>query len=216
MARSAAQVANSAPAEIPTDRRLLLAAEQLFAERGIDAVSLRTIMAAAGANTASVHYHYGSKDGLVKALIAERSGRISHRRAELLDALDSETLHVRRLAEAFVEPVAEMVADGDTAWVSFIAGVVSSNHPALSLVVEGFEPQAIQFINLLGRLYPDAAPQTIRFRLTQAMSLTFQVLGNLDGVTGLVAISGPTLTLDDVRAELIDTVTAILAGPPDR
>ncbi|MGH9896848.1 MAG: helix-turn-helix domain-containing protein, partial [bacterium] len=47
--------------DTPTERRLLLAAERLFADRGIDAVSLRAIMAAAGTNVASVHYHFGSK-----------------------------------------------------------------------------------------------------------------------------------------------------------
>ena len=52
---------------MPTERRLLLAAERLFAEHGIAAVSLRAIMAAAGANVASVHYHFGSKATLVEA-----------------------------------------------------------------------------------------------------------------------------------------------------
>ena len=52
---------------------LLTTAERLFAERGVDAASLRAVMGAAGTNVAAVHYHFGSKDGLVRALIERRS-----------------------------------------------------------------------------------------------------------------------------------------------
>ena len=40
--------------QLPTERRLILAAERLFAERGVDAVSLRAINAAAGTDVASL------------------------------------------------------------------------------------------------------------------------------------------------------------------
>ena len=71
--------------ELPTERRLLLAAERLFAERGVDAVSLRTINTAAGTNVASLHYHYGSKEALLEALIRERSREIRNSRSSLLE-----------------------------------------------------------------------------------------------------------------------------------
>jgi AcrR family transcriptional regulator len=202
---------------LPTERRLLLAAERLFAERGIDAVSLRSVMAAAGANVASVHYHFGSKQALVEALISDRSGHVSARRAELLDALESSgELSPRRLAEAFIRPVAEMASSGELAWVAFIAGILGSGHPALSLLTDGFVPQARRFTALMQLLYPDAPGRTIRFRLTQAMSLTFRVLGDPDRSQSLLSLSGATLTPGELLDELIDVVTAILAGPPDR
>ncbi len=200
---------------VPTERRLLLAAESLFAERGIDAVSLRAIMAAAGANVASVHYHFGSKDALVRALIKERGGQVSARRNELLDDLErADELDVQMLAEAFVRPVLEMVSSGGVAWVTFIAGILSSGHPALSVVTDGFVQQGRRFTALLERIYPDLPARTARFRLTQAMTLTFQVLGDLEGVRGMLAFSGAELTQAEVFEELIDVVTAILAGPP--
>jgi AcrR family transcriptional regulator len=202
---------------VPTERRLLLAAETLFAERGIDAVSLRAIMAAAGANVASVHYHFGSKDALVRALIKERGGQVSARRSELLDALEqAEAVDVQMLAEAFVRPVLEMVNSGGVAWVTFIAGILSSGHPALTVVTDGFVQQGRRFTALLERIYPDLPSRTARFRLTQAMTLTFQVLGDLEGVRGMLAFSGADLTPAEVFEELIDVVTAILAGPPPR
>ncbi|WP_280212102.1 TetR/AcrR family transcriptional regulator [Nocardia cyriacigeorgica] len=202
---------------LPTDKRLIRAAERLFAERGIDAVSLRAVMSAAGANVASVHYHFGSKDALVEALLEQRGGQVSQRRSELLDHIEaSGDATARSLAEAFVRPVAEQIAAGGTAWVTIVAGIIGSRHPALSRITEGFAPQARRFTSLLGAIYPDVPAHTIRFRLTQAMSLTFQALGDLDGLRDMLALSGTWLTPEEVLEELIDLVTAILAGPPDR
>ena len=49
--------------------QLMVAAEKLFGQRGIENVSLREIAAAAGhANTSAVQYHFGSKESLVQAV----------------------------------------------------------------------------------------------------------------------------------------------------
>src|SRR4051794_29872205 len=199
----------------PTEHRLVDAAERLFAERGIDAVSLRTVMAAAGTNVASVHYHFGSKEALVAALVRRRSDVVAARRAELLDALEAaDSVTARGLAEAFVQPVWEMASGDGARWVKLVAGLIGSNHPALAVVAEGFTPQARRFMRLLPRAVPDLAPATARFRLTQAMALSFQVLGDLPQTQSLLAISRVRLSRQQVLDELLDVVTAILAGPP--
>jgi AcrR family transcriptional regulator len=60
---------------VPSTRdRLLAAAEQLLQTARYDEVSVRAICAAAGANPAAVHYHFGSKESLVSALLEERLG----------------------------------------------------------------------------------------------------------------------------------------------
>ncbi|MFC3966157.1 TetR/AcrR family transcriptional regulator [Nocardia jiangsuensis] len=201
---------------LSTDRRLVAAAERLFAERGIDAVSLRAVMAAAGANVASVHYHFGSKDALVRAVIRARGGEISVRRAELLDAAEAGAPSARALAEAFVRPVADAMAAGGGDWVTVVADVITVNHGALRQMTEEFAGQAVRFTELLTRLHPELPPRTVRFRLTQAMTFTFQTLGDRDRLRDILALSGTHLTAEEVLAELLDTVTAILAGPPDR
>jgi AcrR family transcriptional regulator len=208
---------HSPEAGLPTDQRLILAAERLFAERGIDAVSLRSVMAEAGANVASVHYHFGSKDALVDTLISRRSEQLHTRRAELLDAVEAAGApDARALADAFVRPVGELAAAGGTPWIRLVAGIMSGNHPALARLTEGFAPQALRFTALLEEISPDTAARTIRFRLTQAMNLTFQTLGDPAGLRSMLALSGTRLSPDELLTELIDTVTAILTGPPDR
>src|SRR6516225_2469216 len=73
-----------------TRTRLLDAAEQLFAERGLDAVSVRDITELADANTAAIHYHFGSKQDLIAAVLARRAAAMGERREELLDRLDEQ------------------------------------------------------------------------------------------------------------------------------
>ena len=107
---------------LPTEQRLLVAAERLFATHGIGAVSLRSIMAAAEANTAAVHYHFGSKDELVAALLRDRTEEMHRRRLELIrDARDRGAPTVRDVAAqptdqlAFLSPPAAVtVATGQT------------------------------------------------------------------------------------------------------
>jgi AcrR family transcriptional regulator len=56
------------PSEITRDR-ILKAAERLFAERGYDATSIRTIVAKAAVNQAAINYHFGGKDGLYREVL---------------------------------------------------------------------------------------------------------------------------------------------------
>lgn len=67
---------------------LLDAAEELFATRGIDAVSNRHIAEHAGnANHSAVSYHFGGRDQLVRALMLRYSDETRHRRRDLADLL---------------------------------------------------------------------------------------------------------------------------------
>ncbi|MFN8276168.1 MAG: TetR family transcriptional regulator [Chitinophagales bacterium] len=49
--------------------QILAAAEQLFAQKDFDAVSVRELAAAAGVNLAMISYYFGSKEKLLEALI---------------------------------------------------------------------------------------------------------------------------------------------------
>ena len=72
-----------------TDTRdqILDTAERLFAEFGIDGVSVRTITAEARVNLAAIHYHFGSKEALVREVFARRIGPLNRERLRLLDDL---------------------------------------------------------------------------------------------------------------------------------
>lgn len=67
-----------------TARALVSAARSLWATRGFAGASVRDIAAAAGVNSALVRYHFGSKEGLYKAVVDEALGRLG---ASILDAV---------------------------------------------------------------------------------------------------------------------------------
>ena len=100
--------------------RLIEVAERLFAERGVNGVSLREIGAEADQrNTGAVRYHFGSKAGLIDAVFRHRMEPVNERREALLATLDAEGRghDVRGLAEAFLHPLSEMLGDvGRPSW----------------------------------------------------------------------------------------------------
>ncbi|MFC7341105.1 TetR/AcrR family transcriptional regulator [Saccharopolyspora griseoalba] len=76
-----------------TRQRILSAAERLFAERGVFAVSNRQISEAAGqGNNAAVGYHFGTKSDLLLAIVRKHSGPVEQRRAELLEAVQADSV----------------------------------------------------------------------------------------------------------------------------
>lgn len=79
------------PAPESTAAQLLDVAERLFARRGIDTVSLREIVRESGQNNLSAaHYHFGSREGLIGALLARRIRVINRVRHQRLDALEAD------------------------------------------------------------------------------------------------------------------------------
>lgn len=98
-----------------TRDQIIRAAEELFAARGIDGVSLREINREAGqSNTGAVQYHFGDREGLVTAIITKHRRDTEPRRHALLDMYeDAGVPDMRALASALVSPAAAKLADPD-------------------------------------------------------------------------------------------------------
>ncbi len=90
---------------------LIVAARRLFAEQGVDAVSLREVVRAAGhRNTNAVQYHFGSREALLAAVVEPIEREIGARRAALVDVLLAEAApSTRAIAGALVRPSAAML-----------------------------------------------------------------------------------------------------------
>jgi TetR/AcrR family transcriptional regulator len=61
----------------PTARRILDVALTTFASRGVAATSLDTVAAAAGCSKQTLLHHFGSKDGLLDALLVVVAGELA-------------------------------------------------------------------------------------------------------------------------------------------
>lgn len=106
----------SAAATGPSTRdRIVNAAEQLFADRGIGGVSLREINRAAGAKSAvAVQYHFDDRSGVLRAILDKHRPDVDTARHAVLDHIDAAgSPGLRELVGALVRPLAAKLADPD-------------------------------------------------------------------------------------------------------
>jgi AcrR family transcriptional regulator len=110
----------------PAGRRILTAAAELFYTRGIHAVGVEAIAAAAGVTKKTLYDRFGSKEGLVAAYLEDRSERWQRWLARHLDeatpeqrllapfdALDAWLRREPRRGCAFVNAAAELPSAGE-------------------------------------------------------------------------------------------------------
>jgi AcrR family transcriptional regulator len=132
-----------------TRDKLLDAAARLFAEHGIDNVSIAQIVRRAGQRNASaVQYHFGNRDEVLRALLARHVPAIAEQRHQLLERARSCPVDdVRSAAQAIVRPITEFAQRGwrERAYLqmgSELAGALDRATPAiraLMLETAGFE-----------------------------------------------------------------------------
>ncbi len=92
---------------------LIHAARSLFAERGIEGVSMREVGREADQrNSNAVQYHFGDREALLWAVLEPYHELVAARRAALLDAVEADAApSLRALAGALVRPSAAMLAE---------------------------------------------------------------------------------------------------------
>jgi TetR/AcrR family transcriptional regulator, regulator of cefoperazone and chloramphenicol sensitivity len=106
-------------AEATTDRgerahtRLLIEATKIFAEKGYARASTREICAAAGLNVAAIHYHYGGKEGLYRAVLLGPIQAVAGQLAGFDEPGLTLVQSLRRLLGAFVGDDGSTAAGAD-------------------------------------------------------------------------------------------------------
>lgn len=162
-------------------RKLLIAAERLFAQRGVADVSLREIGSAAEQrNNSAVQYHFKTKTSLIVALYDFRLIPLNRRRLAMLAELADPTF--AELVAAYICPLGSAVVDsgGSNSYARFI-------HRYLSEGAGDFEPfadrhnSAVKAITtqLLHRL-PHADRRSRDERIRQMQQLVTSVLADLE------------------------------------
>lgn len=151
-----------------TRERILDVAEKLFAENGFDATSLRGITAAADVNLAAVHYHFGSKTGLLQATIRRRIEPVNAERLRRLDvaiaAAEGGVPEVEAIIDAFLRPAIEAFADFDTRLMVGMLALVHSRELEPTFVRETFGEVVARF-SILHRAVPHLTVDEVAWRL---------------------------------------------------
>ena len=94
--------------------RILDTAEKVFSSRGFDSASVRTIAAGAGVNLPTVYYYFGSKQGLIMAVLHRRCDPLRQEHLDLLRRFEEEAggrqLAVEKILEAMLLPPLRLAA----------------------------------------------------------------------------------------------------------
>ena len=104
---------NDSASGAETRERLLVAATRAFAEHGIANASLLDITRQAGQrNRGAVHYHFGSREGLLAGVLAQHADFLRERELGLLEEARQRPGDLSAAIEAVVRPATELTETG--------------------------------------------------------------------------------------------------------
>lgn len=149
---------------IETQRKVLDAAEKLFAMKGFDGTSIRDIAAEAEVTPALVTFHGGPKDDLLETVVERRAEALSALRNARLDAVqDAGTPSVRAILEAFVLPYLEKAAGADAQWLYYarLIAIVSADERWASVTRRCFDPTGQRFAAAMAGCLPGVPPREV-------------------------------------------------------
>lgn len=196
-----------------TKARLISAAERLFAEHGIDGVSLREINRTSGArNAIAVQYHFDDRAGVVRAILDKHLPGVEAARHAMLDQFEADATgdrprDIRVLAAALVRPLAAKLgdADGGPEFLQINADLLNRPNPLIT--PSPYEDSATSVHRWRMLLEPLIEKDAVRLhRRFTAMQHAAQELS-------LRARSGPHTDDRLFVSYVIDVVAAILAAP---
>ena len=163
------------PAELPsaTRERVLDAAERLFADRGLDAVSVRDITGAAGVNLGAINYHFGTKLKLISAVFERRIAPLTEERLRTLGAAEKaagkKPAKLEAILEAIFRPAVEQSMDprrGGATFGKLMARCLLDTHPAAEEAMrDHIQPLVKRFDAALLRAMPHLAPEDVFWRM---------------------------------------------------
>ena len=156
-------------AENETREKLVVAAENLFAQHGYQGVSVRAIAAIAGVNWSLLGYYFRGKEGLLFEVYRRHCHALNAERFQLLKAARAERQppQLEKVIEAFVLPalsVAQTQSGG--APFSRLRAVLAAENSKLldQLVAENFDTSSAQFIDALCECLPELPRDEVLWR----------------------------------------------------
>jgi AcrR family transcriptional regulator len=157
-----------------TRTRILDTAESLFAEQGFEATSLRQVTREAEVNLAAVHYHFGSKLDLLRAVLERRVVDVNRERLAGLAALEAEAGGTAPPLECVLEvflaaPLRAAAREpghpGLRNFVVLVGRLGSSSGPSYGAFEVAFREGRERFFPALRRAVPHVSDEDFGWRL---------------------------------------------------
>lgn len=219
--RDAIKAVDDAAALKPSARqRLMDASEQLFAEHGWNAVSIRTIAAAAGVNLAALHYHFGSKEQLLSEIFAARAKPIAEERIRLLGEIGRQggVPSLERILEAFLRPALTIGSDprfGGRAFVKLRARLATEpEQVSRRILASAFDESSGEFLAALGRALPEIPRPDLEWRFHFMLGAMFYTMADAGRIQSLTDGRCDPGRVEDALAHIIPFLAAGFRSAP--
>lgn len=195
-----------------TRNRLIRAGEQRFARDGVTGARLRDIVRLAGqANDAAVGYHFGSRAGLVRAIVDRHMEAMESARDQTLDQVsDAGLVDVVRMV---VQPIAGQLTTPEgrdflriTAQLAEFSGLREAR-PSLDI---GGTALAVQLGRLEALIAEDVDGSSARERV--ASLVTFLTASLAERARAVERDSAPTMDHQRYVDELVDMLAGAMSA----
>ena len=207
---------------INTRNKIIATAERLYADRGIEAVSLNEITREAEQkNKSALSYHFGDKDGLLQAIIAKHVGSVLEERTTLVAQLQSaNNLTLETLTQSIVYSLASKLDDdnGGRYYLSILAQLISANRYDLLWEEMDYMTGNEAVMDLYAEFTADT-PEELRMpRLMQACHMLFHSLAYIakvvDSKQGVTSLKDNQRIVHVFTENLVDSLVAIARVRP--
>jgi AcrR family transcriptional regulator len=199
---------------------ILQVATRLFAARGLHVPSIRDVTEAAGVNVALVKYYFGSKQGLLEAVIRSVTGPVIAERHRLLDECvvkpGTGAEYVHRVVAAYVQPVLSLADHGaDGAAHRRLIGLAWSDpeRETRALMDAIFDGAARRLVTILRSACPHLTDEEVRWRAACIFSVIYTLYTDPGRVRNMV---GADLDVKDREGLLKYVVPFLVAGMTHR
>ncbi len=198
-----------------TRESILVTAERLFAEHGVQVVSNRHISEAAGqGNNAAVNYHFGTKVDLVRAIVRRHAERMERLRAELVGAIDGDG-DLRAWVACLVLPNTTYLRElGAPTWFARFSAQVMTDPALREILAEESlsSPALARAVEGLNRCLDGLPPDVRAERSDMARQLMIHMVAERERALA-EGTPTPRATWDDAGTGLIDAITGLLLAP---
>ena len=200
-----------------TKDRILDAAEELFALNGSSGASLRAITQRAKVNLAAVHYHFGSKDRLLEAVLARRLLPLNAERIRRLETYQKEAgrkkVRLEYVIEAMVGPALRLSRDenkGGRIFMRLLGRLVLEPDARIQNLLTGqFETVLKKFMPSLTVALPHLSPEDFFWRLHFLVGSMAHTMADSERIR---LISGGMCDPDDTEGTVQCLVTFLCGG----
>lgn len=200
-----------------TKDRIMDAAEALFALNGSSGASLRAITRRAKVNLAAVHYHFGSKDRLLEAVLARRLLPLNAERIRRLETYQMEAgrkkVRLENIIEAMVGPALRLSRDenkGGRIFMRLLGRLVLEPDARIQNLLTGqFETVLKKFMPSLTVALPHLSPEDFFWRLHFLVGSMAHTMADSERIR---LISGGMCDPDDTEGTVQCLVTFLCGG----